>query len=66
MDHVTLLLDRLLAELVDVAPEFPWKPGNLRMIGSHSVHFCYGYGGHRTVEIDGREVIVGRRVMRRA
>ena len=40
-------LNRLLSELVDVSPEFPWKPGNFRMVGSHSVHFCYGHGGHR-------------------
>lgn len=56
------VLARLLSEIVDRAPEFPWKPGNLRMVGSHTVHFCFGHGGRRTVEIDDREIIVGRRM----
>lgn len=68
LDQMTVptksLLDRLMAELVDRAPAFAWKPGNMRWVGSHTVHFCYGHDGHRTVEIDTREVIVGRRKMR--
>jgi hypothetical protein len=52
---------RFLAELVHVAPEWIWRPGNLRMVGDHTIHFCYG-NGRRTVELDEREVIVGRRM----
>jgi hypothetical protein len=54
-------LSRLLALLIDVAPAWIWRSGNFRQPGSLDVHFCYGHDGQRTVEINGREIIVGNR-----
>src|SRR4029077_5063590 len=50
---------RLVSGLVDIAPGWLWKPANLRYIGPHTLHFCFGHEGRRTVEWDGREVAVG-------
>lgn len=50
----------IVARLVDVLPLAWWRPGNLRLVGSHSLHFCVG-GGVRTVEWDGREIARGRK-----
>jgi hypothetical protein len=47
--------------LIDHAPAWIWRPGNLRFIGERTVHFCFGHDGRRTIEIEGREVAVGRR-----
>ena len=47
--------------VIDMAPGWIWRLANLGFIGSHTVHFCYGGNGKRTVELDGREVIRGRR-----
>jgi hypothetical protein len=55
-------LSRLLAPLVDVAPAWMWRPANFRQLGPLDIHFCYGHDGHRTVEINGREIIAGNRV----
>jgi len=55
-------LSRLLAPLIDVAPSWIWRPANFRQLGPFSVHFCYGDEGRRTIEIDGRELLVGNRV----
>ena len=55
-------LSRRLAPLVDVAPAWIWRPANFRQLGPLDIHFCYGHNGHRTVEINGREIIAGNRV----
>ena len=52
---------RAIETLIDAAPHWIWKPGNLRFIGARTLHFCYGLEGRRTVEWDGREIAVGRR-----
>jgi len=54
-------MKRLVAALIDLAPAWLWKPANLRFVGTHTVHFCVGHEGRRTVEWDGREIAVGRR-----
>jgi hypothetical protein len=54
-------MSRLVARLIESAPAWLWKPANLRFVGSHMLHFCYGHEGRRTVEWDGREIVVGRR-----
>jgi hypothetical protein len=54
-------LSRLLAPLVDIAPAWIWRPANFRQLGPLRVHFCFGHEGKRTVEINGREIIVGNR-----
>jgi hypothetical protein len=51
----------LAAVVIDHAPRWIWKPANLRMVGTHTLHFCFGHEGRRTVEWDGREVAVGHR-----
>ena len=51
-----------MAFLIDHAPVWVWKPGNLRFIGSHVVHFCFGHEGRRTIEWDSREIAIGRRI----
>jgi hypothetical protein len=53
-------MGRALAILVDVAPVWIWKPGNIRWIGSRILHFCYR-GSRRTVEFDGRDLLTGHR-----
>jgi hypothetical protein len=58
--RVRVSVDRALAVLIDAAPGWIWRPANLRFVGSHHVHFCYR-DGHRTFEIDGREIASGRR-----
>ena len=50
-----------MAALIDAAPAWLWKPGNLRFVGRHTLHFCFGHDGQRTVEWDSREVGVGDR-----
>jgi hypothetical protein len=60
------LLRRYVAFLVDAAPAWLWRPGNLRFVGSHTVHFCWGHEGRRTIEIDSREIAVGNRVSQMA
>jgi hypothetical protein len=52
---------RIAAEVIDRAPGWIWRPGNLRFVGRHSVHFCVADDGVRTVEINGDEVLRGRR-----
>jgi hypothetical protein len=52
---------RVAAALLDRAPAWLWKPGNMRFVGSHTLHFCFGHGGRRTVEWDTREVASGLR-----
>jgi hypothetical protein len=54
-------MDRILALLIDVAPRWVWKPANLRIVRGHTLHFCFGHEGRRTIEWDGREIGVGRR-----
>ena len=54
-------MHRLVSGLVDLAPGWLWKPANLRYVGPHTLHFCFGHEGRRTVEWDGREVAVGGR-----
>jgi hypothetical protein len=39
-----------------------WAAGNLYRVFGRAVHLCYADGGHRTVEIDGREVARSRHV----
>ena len=56
-----LIGNRLLAGLIDVAPGWIWRPANLRLVGPHIIHSCYG-NCRRTVELNRREVIVGRRI----
>jgi hypothetical protein len=56
-----VLVRRIAAMLIDLAPRWLWKPGNLRLVGSHALHFCFGYDGRRTVEWDTREIAAGRR-----
>jgi hypothetical protein len=50
-----------LGELIDRAPRWLWRQGNPRFLGAHTVHFCYG-GGQRTLEVEGRTVLTGRRI----
>jgi hypothetical protein len=54
-------MKRIAAAMIDRAPVWIWRPGNLRFVGRHTVHFCVGGDGQRTVEIDAREVLRGRR-----
>jgi hypothetical protein len=51
----------MAAYLIDLAPAWPWKPSNLRFVGSHTLHFCYGDESRRTVEWDDKTIAVGRR-----
>jgi hypothetical protein len=53
---------RLVAILIDLAPPWIWKSGNMRFVGAHTLHFCYGHEGRRTVEWDGHEYAAGRRI----
>lgn len=57
-------VQQILAALIDVAPAWLWKPANIRWVGSSILHFCYNNQSHRTVEFDGRTLIVGRRTRR--
>jgi hypothetical protein len=54
-------MKRLIALAIDFAPAWLWKSSNFRFVGSHTLHFCFGYEGRRTVEWDEREIAVGRR-----
>jgi hypothetical protein len=54
-------MKRLVGLLIDSAPAWVWKPANLRFVGPHMLHFCFGHEGRRTVEWDTREIAVGRR-----
>jgi hypothetical protein len=47
--------------LIDAAPSWIWRPANFRQLGPLDVHFCYSGGGRRSVEINGREILVGNR-----
>ena len=51
----------MLAFVIHRAPAWIWRPGNLRFVRGHVVHVCTIDDGLRTVEIDGREVLRGRR-----
>lgn len=51
----------IASEIIDRAPSWLWRSGNLRCVRSHVLHFCFGRGGRRTIEWDGREVAAGRR-----
>ncbi len=46
---------------LDLLPARLWAAGNLCRVFGRAVHLCYADGGHRTVEIDGREVARSRR-----
>ena len=56
------MIERVLGWLVDIAPDWLWKPGNVRWVGSRILHFCYDGSGHRTVEFDSTTVASGRRI----
>jgi hypothetical protein len=58
--HVAAIWARLVAAVIDIAPSWIWKPGNLRLVGSHTLHFRFGHEGRRTVEWDSRVVAIGR------
>jgi hypothetical protein len=51
-----------MAPLIDAAPSWIWRPANFRQVGPLDIHFCYGHEGRRTVEVNGREILVGNRV----
>ena len=53
-------MHRMAAYLIDLASGWLWKPGNLRFVGSHTLHFCYGEESRRTVEWDDKTIAVGR------
>ncbi len=52
---------RIPAAIVDLLPFRLRKPGNLRFLGDHMLHFFVGNKGPRTIEWDCREIGVGRR-----
>jgi hypothetical protein len=54
-------MSRVVAAIIDLAPGWIWKPANLRFVGSHELHFCFGHDGRRTIEWDGRKIASGRR-----
>lgn len=56
------MVRRIVAILIDLAPAWIWKPGNMRFLGTHALHFCYGHEGRRTIEWDGNDVAAGRRL----
>lgn len=47
---------------LELLPTRLWAAGNLYRVFGRAVHLCYADGGHRTVEIDGREVARSRHV----
>jgi hypothetical protein len=57
---------RVLVAVLDALPAWIWKPANVRWLGSRVVHFCYDGSGHRTVEVDGKTILTGRRHRRPA
>jgi hypothetical protein len=57
----TLVMRLVPGVLVDLLPVDWWKPGNLRQVGDHSLHFCAD--DHvRTIEWDDRVVAQGRKL----
>jgi hypothetical protein len=56
------MVARLLGRVLDVAPDWIWKPANIRWVGSRILHFCYDGKGHRTIELDSNVLAIGRRV----
>lgn len=56
------MIAQLTSRVVDAAPDWLWKPANIRWVGSRVLHFCYDGSGHRTVKLDSTILAVGRRV----
>jgi hypothetical protein len=50
------------AAVVDRLPLRLWTIGNLRTLAGHDIHFCLDMAGRRNIEVDGREIAVGRRI----
>jgi hypothetical protein len=47
--------------IVDLLPERLWWPGNIYRVFGRDLHLCVAAGGHRTVELEGREIGRGTR-----
>lgn len=50
----------LAAFVVDVLPIDLWRPGNLHLLGEHSIHFCVE-GSVRSIEWNSRTIALGKR-----
>lgn len=49
--------------VVDLLPERLWWPGNIYRVFGRHLHLCVAAGGHRTVELEAREIGRGTRTL---